>query len=62
MNSGIDHENSELIGQAALWLATTPRQSRPRPAIVECRQRFGLTPLEAIAAIKEADLIKARAT
>ncbi|MER9726907.1 MULTISPECIES: hypothetical protein [unclassified Mesorhizobium] len=62
MTSGIDHENTALIGEAALWLATTPKQSRPRPAIVDVKERFGLTALEAIQAIREADLIKARAS
>lgn len=61
-NSGIDHMNSELIGEAAMWLATTPRQQRPRSAVVEIKARFGLTAKEAIAAIREADLIRARAT
>lgn len=60
-NSGIDHEHSEIIGQAATWLATTPKQTRPRSAIVEIKQRFGLSAIEAIQAIREADLIKARA-
>ncbi|ESX98660.1 hypothetical protein X755_15560 [Mesorhizobium sp. LNJC405B00] len=50
------------MGEAALWLATTPKQSRPRPAIVDVKERLGLTALEAIQAIREADLIKARAS
>ncbi|WP_214471091.1 hypothetical protein [Mesorhizobium sp. dw_380] len=61
VNSGIDHESTELISQAALWLATTPKHSRPHSSVVEIRKRFGLTSLEAISAIREADLIKARA-
>lgn len=59
--TGLCHETTATIEQAAQWLATTPRHERPRPAAVELRERFGLKPAEAIEAIREANLIRARA-
>jgi hypothetical protein len=56
-NSGIDHAVS-LAGQ---WLATTPRPNQGKNVISELRDRFGLTPVQACEAIREANLIRARA-
>lgn len=53
-----DHEHSETIREAALWLATTPDHAKPRPIIPELRKRFGLSAREACAAISEACLIR----
>lgn len=50
------------IQAAAQWLATTPAARRPHPIIPHLRTAFGLSAQEAIAAIREADLIRARAT
>lgn len=61
-NSGIDHEHTARIGEAALWLATSYHKSGCRNVIVELRDRFGLTALQATEAIREANLIRARAT
>ncbi|RVD54534.1 MULTISPECIES: hypothetical protein [unclassified Mesorhizobium] len=43
----------ELILSAAAWLAATPKNLRPRPAVVELKERFGLNPVQACAAIRE---------
>ncbi|MDG4908440.1 hypothetical protein P9228_18610 [Mesorhizobium sp. WSM4898] len=48
------------IAAAAQWLATGG-VDRTRAAVPQIRQRFGLTAAEAIAAIRESNLIKARA-
>lgn len=45
---------------AASWLAT--EKSPPHPIVPEIRQRFGLTLSEAVAAVREATLIKGRAS
>lgn len=48
------------VQAAALWLATT-RRNRSRPIVLQLRERFGLTAVEAVAAIHEANLRLARA-
>ncbi|MEI9401148.1 hypothetical protein [Mesorhizobium argentiipisi] len=58
--TGLDHEHTAAIDEAATWLATTPRRQRDRPAVVLLRERFGLTPVEACTAIAQANLILAR--
>ncbi len=61
-NSGIDHEHTAAVDVAADWYAGLPVQQRiQRPAVVVLRERFGLTPLEACMALKEASGIRARA-
>lgn len=50
----------DVTRDAALWLAT--EKSPPHPIVPEIRQRFGLTLSEAIAAVREATLIKGRAS
>lgn len=57
--TGLDHASSAAIDEAALWLAT--ERVRPSPIVPALQRRFGLTPAEACAAIREADLIRARA-
>ncbi|SKA26452.1 hypothetical protein [Consotaella salsifontis] len=61
-STGLDHESSEAVTLAARWLATTPPDQHPRPIVPELRRRFGLNPVEACQALREANLIKARAT
>lgn len=51
----------ETILAAAGWLAETPKSQRPRSAIIELRNRFGLIASEAVEAIREANVIRARA-
>lgn len=49
------------IQEAAQWLATTPQRDRPAHPVPYLRERFGLSAAEAVAAIRESHLIKARA-
>ncbi|GGA81286.1 hypothetical protein GCM10011491_05710 [Brucella endophytica] len=53
---------TEPVNQAAIWLATTPDTAKPRPVIPYLRKQFGLSPVEAVKAIKESHLIKAGAS
>ncbi|WP_192800274.1 hypothetical protein [Brucella anthropi] len=48
------------VKQAAIWLATTPDAKKPRPIIPFIKSKFGLSAVEAIRAIEESNLIKAR--
>lgn len=57
----LDHEHTELIGQAARFLVETPLEQRLMPTVPLLREMFGLGPSDAIAAIGEADRIRARA-
>lgn len=52
---------TDSVKQAARWLATTPHSQKPHPVIPYLRKRFGLSAVEAIQAIEESNLIKARA-
>lgn len=52
---------SPRILKAAQWLATTPQRKRPNPIIPHLQITFGLTAKESCDAIREANLIKARA-
>lgn len=53
------HSDSHVTA-AASWLAT--EKNPPHPIVPDLRQRFGLTLSEAVAAVREATLIKARAS
>jgi hypothetical protein len=55
------HESTAAIDIAARWLATTHRRDQGKNVIVQLRQRFGLSPVQACEAIREANLIRARA-
>lgn len=50
------------IDKAATWLAVTPDSHRPHPLIPHLQLEFGLSLQEAIAAIREANLKRARAS
>lgn len=52
--TGLSHEHSAAIDAAAEWLASTSQEKRPHPIVPALRQRFGLTALEAVQAIREA--------
>lgn len=54
-------ETQSRLNEAAVWLATTPESAKPRPVIAHLKKQFGLTPLEAVKAIEESNLIRARA-
>ena len=49
------------IHAAASWLATLPPAPRPPPLLPALCREFALTPKQAIEAIREAALIRARA-
>lgn len=52
---------NERVLEAARWLATTPEHQRPHPIIPHITKSFGLSYTEAVDAIREANLIRARA-
>ncbi|QKC84385.1 hypothetical protein [Mesorhizobium sp. NZP2077] len=56
-----EHSHTAAIDQAAQWLATTPPRQRPAPLVPAMREMFGLSAVEVCAAIREAQLIRARA-
>lgn len=47
------------VAAAASWLATGSAD-RSKPVVPQLRQRFGLTALQAVQAMREANLVKAR--
>ena len=53
-----EHEHSALIDEAAAWLATRSPQERQRPAVVELRERYGLSAVEACQAMRQSNLLK----
>lgn len=56
-----EHEHSAAIDAAAEWLTLHPRDKINMPIVPALRERFGLSVLEAIAAIRAANLRHARA-
>lgn len=52
---------SAAISQAARWLATTPRTEIVGSVVPALCERFNLTVTEAFEAVREANLIRARA-
>jgi hypothetical protein len=58
MNSGVDHQHSAAIGEAARWVAATPPQLRPRLLVSYIRESFGLSVSEACQALKEASELR----
>jgi hypothetical protein len=56
--AGLGHTRSGAVDNAAAWLAVLPDAERPRPLVPGLKSRFGLSSLEAIAAIRESHLIK----
>lgn len=52
-----EHEHSAMICEAARWLLG-PRERTGRATVPELRDRFGLNPVEAIDAIREAHRIR----
>jgi hypothetical protein len=58
--TGLDHEHTAAIEQAAQYLAAKPHTTGPRPNVPWLRHMFGLTALEACQAISEARSIEAK--
>jgi len=54
--------HSKDIDAAALWLATTRDDQKPHPLLPYLRKTYGLNLAEAVDAIREAQLIRARAS
>jgi hypothetical protein len=52
--------NTTKLDEAALWLATGGRD-KGRPAVPQLIEKYGLTPSQACEAIRQANLIRARA-
>lgn len=52
---------TEAVQNAARWLATTPRLQHPNPIIPYLQVTFSLTAKQSCDAIREANLMKARA-
>ena len=53
--TGCCHESNAAVDEAAAWLASTPVELRPHPLVPALRARFGLTAIEAVTAIREAN-------
>jgi hypothetical protein len=54
-STGLSHEHSAAVTVAAEWLCSIPFPLRPRPIVPELQRRFGLTALQAVEAIREAN-------
>lgn len=52
---------SAAISKAAQWLANTPRSEIVGSVVPALCQRFDLTVMQAVEAVREANLIRARA-
>lgn len=56
-----EHEWSGALDEAVRWLSGNPRDRISRPIVPALKAQFGLTTLEAIEVIREANLRNARA-
>lgn len=58
------HANTSpaAVQEAAAWLATTPRERITNPIIPTLRRQFGLSAVEAVEAVRQAQVKQARAT
>lgn len=56
-----DREPDALVREAALWLVHNRRRDEQPRVIPYICKTFGLSPLQAVEAIREANLIRARA-
>jgi len=54
-STGLCHESTAAIDEASAWLVANPRSTRTTATVPDLRQRFGLTPTEACAAIRQAN-------
>jgi len=60
-STGLSHEHSEAITEAAAWLASPLSQRISRPIIPHMKETFGLTTQEALQALREANEIRRNA-
>lgn len=58
MNTGLCHTSADAIDAAAIFLVETPVEKRLRPTLPLLKERFGLTPVQAIEAIRAADRLR----
>ena len=58
--TGIDHQHSAAIDEAAVQIANGLRDKIDRPFLPHVKQVFGLTTSEAIEAIREAQILRAK--
>ena len=58
--TGLSHEHSAAVDEAAAYLATVPPSERPRPLVPALREMFGLNSLEAVDAIRQSHEIGGR--
>lgn len=56
-----EHEHSAAIDAAAEWLSLNPRDRINRPVVPLLRDTFGLSAMEAVEAIRAANLKHGRA-
>jgi len=54
-STGLSHEHSAAVDMAAAWLAARPRHQWPQPIVPSLAKLFGLAPVEASAAIRQAN-------
>jgi hypothetical protein len=54
----IDLQPDFVIQEAARWIVETPKAHRPRPTVIELRERFPLDAVGACSAIRLANLIR----
>jgi len=55
VTTGLCHQSRGAVDLAAQWLASMPEESRPHPLVPVLRAQFGLSALEAVQAIREAN-------
>lgn len=56
--TGLCHTSAEAIDVAAAFLVETPVEKRLRPTLPLLKERFGLSPVQAIEAIRAADRLR----
>lgn len=59
--TGCDHQASAAIEAAAQWLLDTPKHQRPGAVVPTLKARFGLNAAQSIEALREFNLMRARA-
>ncbi|MEO9336995.1 hypothetical protein ABFT80_06105 [Mesorhizobium sp. SB112] len=53
---------TDNVQTAAKWLAVTPDEKKPQPLVPYLKREFGLTAGQAVEAMRESWLIRARAS